>query len=187
MAVPAWLAGVWHTETASFTGRSDGNIGETSAYLNRHDDIFGHQRDKNGGIWHLVRYPFISMTKADNTISYFIDFTVSGNAKNPFHINLDADDVEIIVNKSDGKIQQVKHRHDATSWIKIGNTISVDDLMTVNGGALHNGTIRTQPIAIRPFKPVDRLPDGYDVKDSFRRFLVNSGKSALLPDSGSKR
>jgi hypothetical protein len=47
---------------------------------------------------------------------------------------------------------------------------------------LHNGTIRTQPTQVGPFKPIDKLPDGYDVKASFHRFLVNSGKSDLLPD-----
>jgi hypothetical protein len=187
LAIPAWLAGVWHTEKASFIGGSGRAIGESSAYLSRHDDSFGYQRDKNGGIWHLVRYPFVSVTQADNSTSYFIDFTVSGNSKNSFHINLDADDIEVIVSKVDQKIQQVQHRHDSTSWIKIGKTVSVDDLMTVDGSSTKNGTIRTQPTQVGSFKPVDKMRDGYDVKGSFHRFLVNSGKSDLLPDGSTNK
>jgi HSP20 family molecular chaperone IbpA len=187
LPIPSWLAGVWHTEQASFIGGSGKRFGESSPYLSRHDDSFGYQRDKNGGIWHLVRYPFVSVTQADNNTSYFIDFTVSGNAKNSFHINLDADDIEVIVSKPDQKIQEVKHRHDSASWIKIGTSVSVDDLMTVNGAASHNGTIRTQPTQVGAFKRIDKMSDGYDVRASFHRFLVNSGKSDLIPaDSASK-
>jgi hypothetical protein len=182
MPIPAWLAGVWHSENASFIGGAGKRIGETSAYLSRHDDSFGYQRDKSGGIWHLVRYPFTSVTQTDSGISYFIDFTASGNAKNPFHINLDADDIEVLVSKADQKIQTVQHRHDSASWIKIGTMVSVDDLMTINGAPAHNGTIRTVPTQVGPFKRIDKMPDGYDVRASFRRFLVNSGKNNLLPN-----
>jgi len=186
MPIPTWLAGLWHSENASFTGGVGKRFGESGSYLSRHDDIFGYQQDKNGGIWHLVRYPFISQTQADAGTSYFIDYAMAGSAKNPFHINLDAENIEVIVSKADQKIGKVQHRHDATSWIKIGPVVSVDDQMTINGQSLNNGTIRSQPTRIAPFKPIDKMPDGYNVKESFRRFLVNSGKSDLLPNGSTK-
>lgn len=181
MPIPTWLAGTWHSEKASFIGGGAGHIGQSSDYLSRHDDRFGYQRDKIGGIWHLVRHPFISVTKSGSDTSYFIDFTPSGSSKNQFHINIDMDDVEVVVSNSDQKILEVKRRHDSSSWIKIGASITVDDLMTVNGAPTHNGTIRTQPSQVGTFKSMDKLPDGFDVRASFHRFLVNSGKSDLLP------
>ncbi len=111
---------------------------------------------------------------------------MAGSAKNPFHINLDADNIEVVVSKTDQKIEKVRHRHDATSWIKIGAMVSVDDLMTIDGASLNNGTIRSQPTRVSPFKPIDKMPDGYNVKESFRRFLINSGKSDLLPNGSTK-
>ena len=185
--IPTWLAGQWHTESASFISSSGGKIGESAAYLSRHNDSFGCQRDRAGGIWHLMRFPTVSSTLADGAISYFIDFTMSGNSKNAFHINFDVDDVEVVVNKSDQHIQSVRKRHDATSWIKIGPNVSADDLMTINGATSKNGTIRSQPNLVSPFKRVDGLADGYDVKSSLNHFLVTNGNADLVPISSEKK
>jgi hypothetical protein len=186
MPIPTWLAGVWHSETASFTGGVGKRFGESSSYLSRHDDVFGYQQDKNGGIWHLVRYPFVSQTQSNSESSYFIDYSVAASAKNYFHHTLDADDIEVIVSRADQTIQKVQHRHDSANWIKIGPTVSVDDLMTINGASLNNGTIRSQPSKVSPFKPINKTPDGYNVQESFRRYLTNSGRSELLPNGSTK-
>ncbi len=158
MPIPAWLAGAWHSEKASFTGGSAGRMGQSSDYLSRHDDRFGCQRDKSGVVWHLVRYPFISVTEADSNTSYFIDFNASGSAKNSFHINLEVDDIEVVVSKIDHKIQEVKHRHDASSWIKIGTTVSVDDLMTVNGSRTTTAQSEHNQVRSGPLRPSTNCP-----------------------------
>ncbi|MBU6451867.1 MAG: hypothetical protein KGS72_08835 [Cyanobacteria bacterium REEB67] len=181
MPIPSWLAGTWQTENASFTSRTDGRIGETASYLSRHTDSFGCQRDGTGAIWHLMRFPAVSSTQSADQISYFIDSTMSGNSKNAFHVNFDVNDIEVVINKADKQIQYVRHRHDATSWIKIGPLVSVDDLMLIEGAADKNGTIRSQPKLVAPFKISDKLNDGFDAKASLHHFLVNNGDAALLP------
>jgi hypothetical protein len=186
MPIPGWLAGKWQTENASFTSRTGGRIGESASYLSRHTDSFGCQRDGTGVIWHLMRFPTVSSTQSGDQISYFIDFTMSGNSKNSYHVNFEIDDVEVVINKADKQVQYVRHRHDSTSWIKIGPLVSVDDLMLIEGAAAQNGTIRSEPKLVAPFKAIDKLSDGYDTKASLHHFLVNNGNAALLSPAAPK-
>jgi hypothetical protein len=177
LTVPQWLAGQWHTDSAAFIAGGT----QSQDYASRHDDSFGCQKDKSGAIWHLMRFPTVSKTQTPDGTSYFIDFTMAGNSKNAFHINFDLDDVEVVVGKSDNVIQSVRRRHDATNWIKIGPMISVDDTMTIVGEPKKNGTIRSQPKQVSPYRQTDKLADGFNVQNAFCHFLENNGKADLLP------
>ncbi|MBS1998874.1 MAG: hypothetical protein JSS86_21260 [Cyanobacteria bacterium SZAS LIN-2] len=171
-AIPDWLGGTWHHETATFIGAQGGRIGESSSYLNRHDDSFGQQRDNAANLFDLIRYPFVSVTQSGQTSSYFITYAVKVQNKNRYHITFENSNLEVVVSKADQKIQKIQSRNDALSWIKIGPNVTVDDNMTVDGDRAANGTIRSTPKQVKSFNPVDKLADGFDIRAAFLSFLA---------------
>jgi len=182
--IPNWLPGHWHIEKARFYSDQTGEPSVES--LNREEDIFGHQHDRRGGIWHMLRSPVTNMTEGDKNYSRFVHYQQTGVNKSPQQFVLESNNMEINVSKKSGRITSVRRRHDVYAWTGISGGVEADDHVEFLDNDMHpkisgSGTVKARPQKVDPFKRVDLTEDGFNARDSFKQFLEKNGLKDLAP------
>lgn len=187
--IPSWLAGQWHTERVfSLYGNENGkNIYNSTGYFNRTDATFGMQQDSSKQYWHLVRWPYGSKVEGTSKTSYFIHYYVRCFCQNCSYDNtllwsdfiVDFDAIEIEVShKAPQRVVKVRKRHDTLRYE--GRSRQLFDEVSVPEERF-SATIESHPQQVGSYHQIDTLPDGFDVRASFKRFLTAGGMSDSVP------
>jgi len=182
--IPDWLAGSWHIEKAHFVRDVGPDTG--GEVTNIEDDAFGYQRDKNGGYWQMMRVPVTNVTETESSYARFIHHTHNGTMLTPAQFVVEGDNMELRVSRKSGRIISIRRRHDRYSWLNNGSYVAADDHVEyldashkVQEGS--QGTVKTRPTKVGPYQRIDKTSDGFDVRASFKDYLIKNGMSELVP------
>ena len=182
--IPDWLAGSWHIEKARYVRDVGPDTGEE--VTNIEDDAFGYQQDSKGGYWHMMRVPVTNVTETDTNYARFIHHTQTGTMLTPAQFVVEGENMELRVSRKTGRVVSIRRRHDRYSWLFNGAFVAADDHVEYLDAAHKvqegsQGTVKTRPTKVGPYKRIDKLPDGFDARASFKEYLVKNGLGELIP------
>ncbi len=186
--IPAWYAGVRHSEDAMIVYRYDFATGEESnpmlRQLNRQDSRAGYQVDKNGGIWDYKHIPMIQHVESDdcNAILYLRSLTpISGSDD---RLVIKYNEVSISVSKRTNKILRVVQQEQInTVSSPIPGTLRVDvsvKSFTADGKPERQEQSVMITKITKPFEKIDEL-NGQDLRPLFRDYLISHNLEKLMP------
>ncbi len=201
--IPLWSAGSWHAEVSRSVEQTDQDeiehrprFGAFGNYMNkqatvreethlaRHDERWGFQRDRNGGIWQFAKMNYSTRTDGGN--SYIISFVRSKSV-----LKDTASEIQIRYVGTQMNIDARTDRIIASSQVESVQTYTPVDENTRQNVALTRSydadgkltglqKITTMQKRIRPFEIRNRL-DGRDMYESFVSYLKRNDLSDLVP------
>jgi hypothetical protein len=206
--IPPWSAGLWHAEVSRSVNQNDDDdvngthhskLGAFGNYMNkqsepareethvaRHDESWGFQRDRNGGIWQFAKTNYSTRTDGDN--SYVISFVRSKSVLKDTsseiqiryvgtQMNIDARTNRII---SSSQVESVQ------TYTPIGadgrKNVALTKSFDENGKPTGSQKITTIQKRINPFQIRNQL-DGRDMYESFVSYLKRNNLNELVPDT----
>jgi hypothetical protein len=206
--IPPWSAGLWHAEISRSVNQTDDDeddskhhsrLGAFGNYMNkqsdssreeshvaRHDESWGFQRDRNGGIWQYAKTNYSTRTDGDN--SYVISFVRSKSVLKDTsseiqiryigtQMNIDAKTNRII---SSSQVESVQ------TYTQVGTdarkNVALTKSFDENGKPTGSQKITTIQKRSMPFQIRNQL-DGRDMYESFVSYLKRNNLNELLPDA----
>jgi hypothetical protein len=179
--VPPWKAGELTGDVATEYEFVEGKRRLVGMHKNRFDLLSGQQQDAAGGIWHCARFPNVSTVEGDDRITTVIGLASQHVQKSPDKEFVGERSVEIARRRDTGRILSVKEVESRAYWTpgKDGSLLFVQQSLGADGQPLREGRVIVE--CVSPFRRVNRLADGFDLRASFRRFLQSQGRPDLLP------
>jgi hypothetical protein len=180
-AVPPWKAGVLHGETAMEYEIKGGQLRFLGSHKNRFDLLAGQQEDAQGGYWHCARFPNVSEVEGDDRLVVVIGLASRHLQRYGNQETVKERSLEIARSKSSGKVISVRPVNSTSTWTPQadGTLLLMHDTLGPNGQSVKEGRVKVKRLA--PFRTIDFLPDGFDLRTSFRNFLASHGMHDFLP------
>ena len=179
--VPPWKAGELTGSVSTEYKFQDGKPVLTGTHKNSFDLLSGQQQDSAGLIWHCARFPNVTTVEGDDKMVVVIGLASKHSQHSSDREIVYEHAIEIARAKDSGKILSVRERSSRARWMPEldGSLLFVHQTLDEKGQPLREG--RMVVVRIAPFRREDTLPDGFDLRGSFKRFLLSNGMKDRLP------
>lgn len=180
-AVPPWKAGELHGDTAMEYEIRGGQLRFLGTHKNRFDLLAGQQEDSQGGYWHCARFPNVSEVEGDDKMVVVVGLASRHSQRFGNQETVQERALEIARSKATGRVLSIRTVRSTSTWIpqEDGTLLLMHDTLGRDGQPVREGRVKVKRLA--PFRQVDSLPDGFDLKASFRRFLEARGMHDFIP------
>ncbi len=179
--IPSWLAGVWKREKS--TQKILGFIPLTRMDVRMRK--YGFQTDSKGGIWHLVRTPYKTVTQTQGRKNVFVCWQ-------EYPVSVSSDEVKVslkwtvwCVSNYDSKIIEVRqgeqidtYRPNSSTEIKVESNLKNS---TESGQAFFNSKVKWKDSKVSEYAPLD-VYRGLELRPMLDSYLRSVGKNELVPN-----
>ena len=180
--IPNWLAGKWKADNYTVLEFKDQTGSRESVMRNYpcvYEQIYGHQKDDSGNIWHFTSTPYIDpIQSTGETKSEQITWTTPVTVKED-EVIFETTATKIDINKESGLIFDLIKLISRQSTIPVENEhlVTVTDQRGVStiGGKFHRKH-RMKLDRVGPFAPVAEV-NGVKLEESFKAFMSSKKDS----------
>jgi hypothetical protein len=210
--IPPWSAGLWHAEVSRSVDQNDDDdndgskhhsrLGAFGNYMNkqsessreethvaRHDENWGFQRDRNGGIWQFAKTNYSTRTDGDS--SYIISFVRSKSVlkDTSSEIQIRYVGTQMNIDTRTNRIISSSQVESVQTYTQVGadgrRNVALTKSFDENGKPTGSQKITTIQKRIKPFQIRNQL-DGRDMYKSFVSYLKRNDLNDLVPDANTE-